>query len=142
MKQYHTSVTINGTLNEVWRELTNFKSYPDWNPIVGKLEGEMKEGKKISTYIVPLNSTFYPVLLRYHENRELLWQGVLGAKFLLAAKHYYRLKAVTATQTELEHGEYFTGVISYFLPNGFVKKMELAFEQHNILLKNNIENSQ
>ena len=142
MKQYHTSVTVNGTLNEVWQGLTNFKSYPDWNPIVGKLTGEMKEGQKISTYIVPLKGTFYPVLLRYHENRELLWQGALGAKFLLAAKHYYRLKAVSATQTELQHGEYFTGLFSYFLPKNFVKKMELAFEQHNILLKSNIENSQ
>ena len=141
MKQYHTSINIDGTLNEVWRELTNFKSYPDWNPIVGKLEGEMKEGQKISTYIVPLKQTYHPVLLSYHKNRELLWQGTLGAKFLLAAKHYYRLKAVSATRTELQHGEYFTGLFSYFLPGTFVSKMRTAFEQHNILLKQNIENS-
>jgi len=141
MKQYHTSIKINSTLNEVWEALTNFNDYPNWNPIVGKLEGEMKEGNTISTYIVPLKGTFAPVLLRYNKNQELLWQGTLGAKFLLAAKHYYRLNAISATQTELLHGEYFTGLFSYFLPGNFVSKMRTAFEQHNMLLKKRIENS-
>jgi len=54
MKEYHTSILINAHLEVVWKELTNFKNYPDWNPIVGKLEGEMKVGSKISTFIVPL----------------------------------------------------------------------------------------
>jgi hypothetical protein len=141
MKQYHTSITINGTLNNVWAALTRFKDYPDWNPIVGKLEGEMKAGNKISTYIVPLKETYFPVLLRYDENREMLWRGAMGAKFLLAAKHYYRLEAISETQTELQHGEYFTGIFSYFLPKKFVSAMHTAFKQHNILLKERIENS-
>lgn len=139
MKQYHTSVKINGTLDEVWKQLTNFKTYPDWNPIVGKLEGEMKVGNKISTYIVPLKGTFSPILLTYNKNQEMLWQGTLGAKFLLAARHYYRLKPISETQTELQHGEYFTGLFSYLLPKSLVLKMELAFEEHNNLLKSNIE---
>lgn len=57
MKQYRTSIKINDTPNVIWGELTNLKNYPDWNAIVGKLEGEMKEGKKISAYIVPLKGT-------------------------------------------------------------------------------------
>lgn len=140
MKQYHTSIKINGTLNDVWEELTNFKNYPNWNPTVGKLEGEMKEGKKISTYIVPLKGTYFPVLISYSENQELLWKGTPGAKFLMAAKHYYRLKAISETQTELQHGEYFTGVFSYFLSKTFFANMRAAFEQHNILLKKRVEN--
>lgn len=131
MKQYHTSIKINGTLSEVWHELTNFKVYPDWNPIVGRLEGEMKEGNKISTYIVPLKGTYFPVLIKYNENKELLWQGAMGAKCLLAAKHYYRLRAISETQTELQHGEYFTGLFSYFLSKSFVSTMQRTFEQHN-----------
>ncbi len=141
MKQYHTAIKINGTLTEVWKELTNFKDYPNWNPIVGKLEGAMNEGNKIATYIVPLKGTYFPVLLRYNENKELLWQGTQVTKFLIAAKHYYRLKAISATETELLHGEYFTGFFSYFMSGKFVSKMRTAFEQHNIILKKRIENS-
>lgn len=41
MKQYHTKIIIDKPIQEVWRELTNFESYPNWNPLVGKLSGEM-----------------------------------------------------------------------------------------------------
>ena len=120
--------------------MTNFKDYPQWNPIVGKLEGEMKEGCKISTYIVPLGKTYNPILLSYQENKELIWRGTQGAKFLMAGKHYYQLKVISENQTKLLHGEYFTGLFSYFIRSSLLKKMKNAFEQHNVLLKQRIEN--
>jgi hypothetical protein len=141
MKEYHTSIVINCSSQKLWTELTNFNDYPQWNPIVGELEGKMKEGEKISTYIVPLKRTFYPILLSYKENNELVWQGTQGAKFLMAGKHYYQLKAISENQTELLHGEYFTGLFSHFIPSSLLKRMETAFEQHNILLKQRIEHA-
>jgi len=139
MKQYHTAIVINASAKAVWQELTNFKAYPDWNPIVGKLEGEMKEGSTISTHIVPLKNTYFPVLTRYDETRELVWKGAQGASFLLAAEHYYRLNELSENQVELQHGEYFTGIISYLLPKNLLANMHAAFEQHNSLLKQRIE---
>ena len=100
----------------------------------------MKEGNEISTYIVPLGKTFHPILLSYKENDELLWQGIQGAKFLMAGKHYYRLNSISENQTELLHGEYFTGLLSYFISSSLLSKMKTAFEQHNILLKQRVEN--
>lgn len=140
MKEYHTSVIINTSSIQVWKELTNFIDYPLWNPIVGKLEGEFKEGCKISTYIVPLGKTYYPILLSFKENKELIWQGTQGAKFLMAGKHYYQIKVISENQTELLHGEYFTGLFSYFIQSSLLKKMKNAFELHNVLLKQRIEN--
>ncbi len=140
MKQYHTSIVINCSKKELWNELTNFSEYSNWNPIVGKLDGEMKEGGEIATYIVPLGKTFHPKILRYKENQELVWQGVQAAKFLRAGKHYYHLESISESQTELLHGEYFTGLLSYFISSSLLSKMKTAFEQHNILLKQRIEN--
>ncbi len=141
MKQYHTSILINASVDTVWNELVNFKDYPAWNPIVGKLEGAMEVGSKISTYIVPLKNTYSPVLTSYKVNHEMVWKGMQVANFLLAAEHYYRLKEISENQVELLHGEYFTGVFSYFLSDKLMKKMHNAFKQHNILLKQRIENS-
>lgn len=139
MKEYHTSISINGTLSQVWKELNNFKDYPEWNPLVGKLEGDIKEGGEISTYVVPLSNTYKAVLISYKENKELIWLGVQGAKFLMAGRHYYILKEISATQTELLHGEQFTGLFSFLLPSSMLKRMKDAFEQHNILLKHHVE---
>lgn len=140
MKEYHTAIIINSPPESVWKELTNFEHYPEWNPIVGKPVGEMIEGEQISTFIVPLHKTYYVTLLSYKESEELLWQGTRGAKFLMTGKHYYRLRELSDKRTELLHGEYFTGLFSYFISPALLAKMEAAFEQHNILLKQRIEN--
>ncbi len=140
MKEYHTSIIINTSALNVWKELTNYKKYPEWNPIVGALEGEMKEGFQISTYIVPLGKTYHPTILSYKENRELVWKGNQLADFLMAGKHYYQLEIISEYQTKLLHGEYFTGLFSYFIPASMLAKMKIAFEQHNIILKQRIEN--
>lgn len=58
MKQYHTQIDIKAPVKTVWRHLTDFASYPDLNPTVGKLDGEMVVCQPISTYIVPLGKTY------------------------------------------------------------------------------------
>ncbi len=75
MKEYHTSIHINTSVENVWKELINFIDYPLWNPIVGKLEGELPEGNTISTFIVPLNKTYFPTLLSFNKHTEMVWQG-------------------------------------------------------------------
>jgi hypothetical protein len=139
MKQYHTSIHINSSVEVVWKHLTDFSAYGAWNPLVGKLEGEIQEGKTISTYIVPLGKTYHPRLLVYRPHEELTWQGVQGAKFLLAGKHYYRLEKIGENETKLLHGEWFTGLLSWFIPQPLMQQMEDAFTAHNNLLKNRIE---
>jgi hypothetical protein len=140
MKEYHTSVEINCTPEELWKELTNFSEYENWNPIVGKLEGKMTVGNKISTYIVPLKQTYYPKLLSYEINSELIWKGVQGANFLMAGEHYYKIKKIADNKVKLLHGEYFTGLFSYFISPSLLNKMKTAFEQHNNIIKQRIEN--
>ncbi|MDX2302992.1 MAG: SRPBCC domain-containing protein [Microscillaceae bacterium] len=140
MKQYHTTITIQASVEQVWSELTDFSAYPQWNPIVGKLEGKMQEGNQIATYIVPLGKTFHPTLLSFKPQQEIVWQGAQGAKFLLAGKHYYRLEKISPHATRLLHGEYFTGLFSYFIAQDLLQKMIQAFESHNQLLKQRIEN--
>lgn len=140
MKQYHTSIEINASIETVWQSLTDFETYTEWNPIVGKLEGSMKEGTKISTFIVPLNKTYFPNLISYKTNKEMIWQGVQGTKFLLAGKHYYKLEKISNHQTRLLHGEYFSGLFSHSISNKTLLKMKKAFINHNQILKQRIEN--
>ena len=139
MKEYHTRVEIDAPAETVWRHLTNFASYPDWNPIVGKLDGDLVVGQSISTYIVPLGKTYQPVLLAYAPNKELVWRGTQGAAWLMAGEHYYRLEALSPTRTRLMHGERFTGLMSNFISKDLLAKMENAFIEHNRILKQRVE---
>lgn len=75
----------------------------------------------------------------YKINEELIWKGTQGTKFLMAGTHYYRLEKINDNQTKLLHGEWFTGLFSWFIPKKTIKKMETAFKEHNMILKKRIE---
>lgn len=139
MKEYHTKIEIEASPQRVWEVLTDVESYAEWNPLVSKITGNLSEGGMIQTTIVPLNNTFSAKLLSFKENKEIIWQGKRVATFLLAGKHYYRLEMRRENLTILEHGEYFTGMLSYFISNKLLKKMENAFVEHNLALKKRIE---
>ena len=140
MKEYHTKIEINAPKDVVWNHLIDFEKYIEWNPLVSKITGEIAEGGTIYTTIIPLKETFAAQLLSYKKEEEIVWQGKRIASFLLAGKHYYKLRQQDESTTILEHGEYFTGLFSYFIAKKLLKKMEEAFIQHNIALKKRIEN--
>jgi hypothetical protein len=142
MKEYHTKIEINDSKEKVWKALTDFESYSDWNPLVSSITGNLSEGGTIKTTIVPLQNTFEALLLSFKENKEIVWKGKRGASFLLAGEHYYRIKESIENITTLEHGEYFTGILSVFISKKLLTKMEQAFVAHNIVLKERIENDE
>lgn len=140
MKDYHTRMDYEASTQKVWEALTDFDNYQEWNPLVSKITGNLTEGGIIYTTIVPLENTFAAKLLSFKANEEIVWQGKLVARFLLAGKHYYRLKSNGPNLTTLEHGEYFTGLLSHLISKKRLKKMENAFVEHNLALKKRIKN--
>lgn len=139
MKSYHTSIQINKPKKEVWAKLTDFEDYPNWNPLVGKLSGDIRENGQIQMHIVPLNQNFSANLIAFKPEEEMTWLGKQFSTAVIAGTHYYRLKAIDANTTLLEHGETFTGFLSYFIPKSLLQKMERSFIKHNEQLKTQIE---
>lgn len=139
MKEYHTEIVIDQPVERVWEALVDVDAYPEWNPLVGKVEGELQEGRRISTFIVPLGRTFRPEIVVLREASELTWVGSQISRHLIAGRHYYRLEGTAGGGTRLLHGEYFTGMLSAFIGKSLLRKMELAFEAHNRELKSRLE---
>ena len=140
MKEYHTKIEIAASTERVWKVLTDFSSYSQWNPLVSNLTGAISEGGFIRTTIVPLQNTYTAKLISYKTNKEIVWKGKQIASFLLAGEHYYRLSSENEHLSTLEHGEYFTGLLSVFLSKKQLAKMESAFIAHNSELKKRVEN--
>lgn len=142
MRDYHTQIELPASTKKVWGVLTNYEEYPNWNPLVRQVTGDIQEGGRIRTEIIPLKKTFSAKLLSYKPNKELVWQGKLISRFLLSGKHYYRLTEKNKNSTFLEHGEYFTGLLSYLIPGKLIRKMEQTFVAHNTVLKTILENEE
>jgi len=140
MKQYHTEILLNAPVKKVWQVLTDFDRYPEWNPLVGWLKGDFRTGGSIQMFIKPLNSDFSATLKRVEVNKEFTWVGVRFASWILSGEHYYRLEKCDDNSTRLQHGEYFRGIGSSFISQALLKKIEDTFVQHNLKLKDIVEN--
>ncbi len=43
LKELHTEIEIQTTAERVWRVLTDFASFPQWNPFIRQAKGEIKQ---------------------------------------------------------------------------------------------------
>ena len=139
VREYHTNIVIDAPIQEVWAYLTDFSTYPEWNPVLGWIKGDFQVNGQIEMFVKPLNRSFYATLKNFKSPKALAWVGVQVAPWVLSGEHYYRLESLNATSTRLSHGEYFRGVASVFIKRKTLQEMEEAFVQHNQLLKERVE---
>ena len=44
MKELHSEIVIDASPERVWDVLTDFASYPQWNPFIRRISGELEVG--------------------------------------------------------------------------------------------------
>ncbi|GHV07583.1 hypothetical protein AGMMS50229_14650 [Campylobacterota bacterium] len=134
-KQIETEIKISATPNTVWRILTDFASYPDWNPFIQWVRGEVKEQNHISIRIVPAGSkgmTFNPIVLSVIENKEIKWFGSTICKGLFDGEHHFIIQDNRDQTTTFLQREYFSGL---FVGLFDTKNTETGFHAMNKKLK-------
>lgn len=132
-----TSITINATPEKVWNVFTDFNSYPEWNPLMIKLEGEVKEG---NTIFVDLGTmSFKPKVLSFENEKELIWKGKLFIPGLFDGKHQFIFNDNGDGTTTLTHSEEFKGLLLPLLKKKMETETKSKFEEFNIALKERVE---
>jgi hypothetical protein len=139
MKEYHTDIILNVSADRVWEALTDFSAYPEWNPLVGWLKGDFNPDGQIQMFITPLNRSFKAKLKTVQKDKEYAWIGVAIAPWFLSGEHYYCLEKINDASTRLLHGEYFRGWGSALIGKSMLRRMENAFIDHNLRLKERVE---
>lgn len=111
-----TQIEIAAPVSKVWKELADTDAYPQWNPFIKKLSGDLIAGGQLSVTIQPKGSApmdFAPRVIRAKENDELRWIGRLGFKGVFDGEHYFKLEETERGTTILHHGEHFKGLLAY-----------------------------
>ena len=83
MKELYSEIEIQASDERVWKVLTDFASFPQWNPFIRRVIGEAQEGQRLKVYIQPSGAdsiTFRPTILKVEPNRELRWLAGLKRK--------------------------------------------------------------
>lgn len=135
MKSCHTQVTINAPIALVWNILTDVEKYPQWNPSIAKVWGTLREQGIVYIHHAHLNLILPVCIERLHPRSQLAWRGLAAFSAVVQGEHYYRLADLGNGQTELQHGEYFSGWLSQLLPLSFFSKLQSNYAYHNQKLK-------
>ena len=135
-----TSITIKATPEKVWKVLTTFASYPEWNPFVTSLEGQPVVGKKIKVTAGGMN--FQPTVLVFEKNRELKWKGKLLFAGIFDGTHRFVLTDNGDGTTRLEHSEKFNGILVPLMKKKLETETLQGFEDMNLKLKQRVEQAQ
>ena len=76
-RELSSEIEINATPELLWQILTDFGSYPEWNPFIVEISGTPVRNAKIRVCVVPRGTKiqFRPRVLAVEANRELRWLG-------------------------------------------------------------------
>lgn len=109
-----------------------FNQYPNWNPFIKSIEGEVVVGKKIKARMEPPGAngiTFRPKVLVFEPNKEFRWLGHLFFAGLFDGEHIFELIDNGNGTTTFVQSEKFKGILvplfQKMLGNNTVKGFQL-----------------
>jgi hypothetical protein len=76
MKELHSQIDINASAERVWQLLTDFASYPQWNPFIRRISGEPTTGERLQVRLELPESrsiTLRPKELTAEPNHQVRW---------------------------------------------------------------------
>ena len=141
MKQIRTEITIDASAEKVWSVLTDLEKFPEWNPFITRISGELRQGGQMDVFMEPPGGKsmgFKTRLMTVEANRELRWVGVFLHKFLFTGQHYFLIEPQGEGQVKFVHGEHFGGLMLPFM-GGTLRKTVQGFEDMNRALKARVE---
>jgi len=134
-------IEIDASPAAVWATLADTDAYPDWNPFVRNLSGELREGARLQARIAPPGGralTFRPTVLAVRAGRELRWLGRFLLPGLLDGEHSFLLEPLAGGRTRFVQTERFSGLL-VALVGRTLERTQLGFEQMNAALKVRVE---
>ena len=141
-KDLVTEIDIEAPADRVWQILTDFASYPSWNPFVRKIEGPVQEGAQLEVALQPPGrgpSTFRPKIVKVVPGRELRWLGHLGVSGLFDGEHRFQIEPLDGSRVRFVHAERFDGLLASPLLRSIGESTRQGFQAMNEALKSRAE---
>ncbi|MFC7048332.1 SRPBCC domain-containing protein [Emcibacter nanhaiensis] len=139
--QISTSIDIKAPPAEVWKILTDFDSWGEWNPFIPRISGDQVKGGKVSASIRTPGGksiSFTATITDYEAEKVLEWYGSPPIPGLFSGRHWYRLEPIDGG-TRFSQGEKFNGLLIRLLKKTLDTTVVDGFQQMNEALKTRAE---
>jgi hypothetical protein len=141
-KQLTSQIDIDATPERVWQVLSDFGSYPQWNPFITKAEGEAQPSSRLVMRMQPVGArgvTLHPTVLEATPHRRMRWKGRHGMRGIFDAEHSFTITPREEGGVRLSQDERFTGVLVPLMARSLDRHTVPAFAAMNTALKHRAE---
>lgn len=136
-----SEISLAASPEHSWQVLSDFSSYPQWNPYLTRVEGELVPGARVSFTLIDGNFSApfdgAARMARVAANEQFYWVGKAGIQGIFDTRHVFILQPRENGNTVLLHFEEFRGLLAALLP-GREQRMahtRRAFEAMNRALQ-------
>ena len=137
-----SAIEIRAPIDVCWRALTDFASYPEWNPIVRQLRGRPREGSRIMIRSQPIGRlpvALRPRVLTWDPPHELRWRSTFVLGRLFSGEHGFRLEPLGDDRVRFAQDETLRGLLVPLYSRLRLPATRSAFERMNELLRERTE---
>lgn len=139
MRLIRSEVDIAAPAGTVWGILTDFASFPEWNPFIERAEGTLAPGGRITVELRIYRrrlTVFRPLVTRVVPDSELRWEATTVRRGLLDVERIFVLEPLNGGGVRLHQSEVCTGVLSTpLLATGLQRRILAGYERLNSALK-------
>jgi nucleotide-binding universal stress UspA family protein len=141
VRQIRHEIEIETSAERVWEVLSDFASYPDWNPFICRITGDLGEGSRLEARIRPpgrRGMTFRPTVVGAVARRELSWVGSLLGPRLVDGRHSFTVEPLDEERVRFVQRAVLSGLLVPFCARA-LEDAERGFEEMNHALKTRAE---
>jgi len=144
LKELTTEIQINSSPQNLWKVITDFKNYHQWNPILQKIKGEPLIGNQLEIHLSTVggkNRIYHPKIIKITPNHELRWKGTLIISQIFSGERIFLIEKLAEDKVNFVNKEIFSGIGVRFTPKKMEDDILASFNKMNEALKKTIERS-
>ena len=114
MAVYRTTFPIEASSDVVWGILVDFERYPEWNPSLPSIAGDLRVGSTVSLTLGMPGRPSPKVTAELTEvvpQRRLTWHGNVGADWVFAGDRRFVIEAADDGTVQFTHVEDVHGIL-------------------------------
>ena len=138
MKEIHTEIEIESSAEHVWQLLTDFPSFPQWNPSIRRASGEIKVGERLeveSGFSGAKGRILRLRVLKAEPDRELRWLGHLWIPGLFDGEHLFIIEPLGPSRVRFIQLKIFIGLLISLFARRLDTDVPRGFKEMNHALK-------
>ncbi len=142
LKEIRTEIDIKASPEKTWEVLTDFNSFPKWNPFIRQICGTPKVGSNLQIHLHTSSGrsrTYRPTVTKVEPHLELRWYGKFFIPGMFNGERIFTIEPLKANHVRFVHMEIFTGFAVALAGNRLDKDMCQSFAMMNNALKERVE---